>query len=302
MIESVSRGVKRVNGIKAKLEELTITLPSLGWLFIFFLIPTLVIFAFALKPSDSFGGIEQGWTFENIFVLADVSYLILIIRTIWLSLLTTLICLAIGLPVGYHLARASKQARQLILLLIIVPFWSSFLVRIFAWKSLLHPEGFFKSLLVQLHIIDPSTSLLYNSGAVVLVMVYTYLPFAVLPIYATASKFNFQLLEAASDLGASKLYGFFKVFIPGIRKGLGTALVMVFVPAIGAYVIPDLVGGTQSEMIGNKIAQRTFIDRNLPLASALSALLSLLILLPAVIFAIFQRKIKKPTFEVRAKE
>lgn len=293
---------QQISQMKAKLEEFAITLPSFIWLFIFFLIPTLVIFAFAFKPSDLFGGIGEGWTFENIYTLVDTSYLLLIWRTIWLSLIATLLCLALGLPVGYQLARASSGTRQFILLLIIVPFWSSFLVRIFAWKSLLHPEGFFKSVLVTLHVIDPSTSLLYNSGAVILVMVYTYLPFAVLPIYAAASKFNFQLLEAASDLGATRLYGFFKVFLPSIRKGIGTALVMVFIPAIGAYVIPDLVGGTQSEMIGNKIAQRTFLDRNLPLASALSALLSMIILLPTAIFTIFQGRAKKLTLEGRAKE
>lgn len=288
--------------IKAKFEELALTMPSFVWLMIFFLIPTVVIFAFAFKPTDSFGGIGPGWTLENIYTLFDTSYLWLIWRTVWLSLLATALCLTLGLPVGYQLARASNKTRQLILLLIIVPFWSSFLVRIFAWKSLLHPEGFFKSLLVHLHIVDPSTSLLYNSGAVLLVMVYTYLPFAVLPIYAAASKFNFQLLEAASDLGATRLYGFLKIFIPSIRKGIGTALLMVFIPAIGAYVIPDLVGGTQSEMIGNKIAQRTFLDRNLPLASALSALLSIIILLPMALITIFQGKGKKLSFEGRAKE
>lgn len=287
---------------KAKIEELAITLPSFVWLLVFFLIPTLVIFAFAFKPSDPFGGVGEGWTLENILTLADRSYLLLFWRTLWISLLSTVLCLALGLPVGYQIARASNKLRHLILLLIIVPFWSSFLVRIFAWKSLLHPEGFFKNLLVHLHLIDPSTSLLYNSGVVVLVMVYTYLPFAVLPIYAAASKFNFQLFEAASDLGATRLYAFFKVFLPGIRKGIGTAFVMVFIPAIGAYVIPDLVGGTQSEMIGNKIAQRTFLDRNLPMASALSALLSLLILLPTAIATILQGRAKKLTFEGRAKE
>ena len=287
---------------KSKPEELIITLPSFVWLLIFFLIPTIVIFAYAFKPSDSFGGIGEGWTLENIYTLADNNYLVLIWRTVWLSIIATILCLALALPVSYQLARTSNRMRQLILLLIIVPFWSSFLVRIFAWKSLLHPEGFFKNILVNLHIIDSSTSLLYNAGAVILVMVYTYLPFAVLPLYAAASKFNFQLLEAASDLGATRLYGFFKVFIPSIQKGIGTALVMVFIPAIGAYVIPDLVGGTQNEMIGNKIAQRTFLDRNLPLASALSALLALIILLPTVIITIIQARAKKLILEGRAKE
>lgn len=285
-----------------KWEEWIISLPSLTWLFVFFLIPTLIIFAFAFKPSDSFGGIGEGWTLDNIRSLMDSSYLVLIWRTLWLSTCATVLCLALGLPVGYQLTRASPKVRQLILLLIIVPFWSSFLVRIFAWKSLLHPEGFFKNALVYMHLLDPTTPLLYNSGAVLLVMVYTYLPFAVLPIYAAASKFNFQLLEAASDLGATRLEAFYKVFIPSIRKGIGTALIMVFIPAIGAYVIPDLVGGSQSEMIGNKIAQRTFLDRNLPLASALSALLSLVILLPLTIITLYKGRSKRVIFEGRAKE
>lgn len=283
-------------------EEWVITLPSFVWLLLFFLIPTVIIFAFAFKPSDSFGGVGEGWTLENIYTLFDGSYILLIWRTVWLSIIATILCLALGLPVGYQLARASNKVRQLILLLIIVPFWSSFLVRIFAWKSLLHPEGFFKSFLVNIHLIDPATTLLYNSGAVLLVMVYTYLPFAVLPIYAAASKFNFQLLEAASDLGATRLSAFFKVFIPSIRKGMGTALIMVFIPAIGAYVIPDLVGGSQSEMIGNKIAQRTFLDRDLPLASALSALLSLIILFPLTIITLYKGRSKRLIFEGRPKE
>jgi spermidine/putrescine transport system permease protein len=292
----------KMSGKRAKLEELAITMPSFVWLIIFFLIPTVVIFAIAFKPSDPFGGISEGWTLENIYALFDSSYLSLIFRTVWLSVLTTILCLALGLPVAYQLARASDSTRKIFLLLIIVPFWSSFLVRIFAWKSLLHPEGFFKNILVQLHLIDESTSLLYNVGAVLLVMVYTYLPFAVLPIYSAASKFNFQLLEAASDLGASRFYGFLKVFIPFIKKGIGTAMIMVFIPAIGAYVIPDLVGGTQSEMIGNKIAQRTFLDRNLPLASSLSALLSLIILVPLTLIALYQGRTKRVLLEERPKE
>lgn len=287
---------------KDRIEEWAVTIPSFVWLLIFFLIPTLVIFAFAFKPSDSFGGIGEGWTLKNIYALVDSSYLVLIWRTLWLSVSATVMCLALGLPVGYQLARASTKLRQLLLLLIIVPFWSSFLVRIFAWKSLLHPEGFFKTLLVKLHFIDPASTLLYNAGAVLLVMVYTYLPFAVLPIYAAASKFNFQLLEAASDLGATRLEAFFKVFIPSIKKGIGTAFIMVFIPAIGAYVIPDLVGGSHTEMIGNKIAQRTFLDRNLPLASALSALLSLIILLPLTIITLYKGRAKRLIFEGRAKE
>lgn len=273
--------------------ELLMMLPSFMWLLVFFAIPTLIIFAFAFKPSDMYGGIKEGWTLENFYAVMDPNYLIIIWRTVWLSLLTTFLCLLFALPTGYYLALAPPKWRRLLLLLIIMPFWSSFLVRIFAWKALLHPEGLIKKSLVFLHLINPDTSLLYQSSAVLLVMVYTYLPFAILPIYAAAEKFNFHLFEAAMDLGASRLTAFFKIFIPGIQRGIITALVMVFIPAMGAYVIPDIVGGTQSEMIGNKIAQRTFVDRNLPQASMLSLILSLAILLPmiAIIFAQTRSKI-----------
>lgn len=286
-----------------KLEELSFTFPSFVWLLFFFLVPTLIVFAFSFKPHDIYGNLTEGWTLKAVASLFNKEYLILIFRTLWLSALTTVICLGLSLPIGYFLALANKKLRHLILMLIIIPCWSSFLIRIFAWKSLLHPEGFFKKMLVSMHLISSDTSLLYNSGAVVLVMVYSYLTFAILPIYAAASKFNFQLFEAAMDLGATRLFTFYKIFVPGIRKGILTAVIMVFVPAVGAYVIPDLVGGTQSEMIGNKIAQRTFLERNLPEASALSSLLALVVLIPMTIITMRQSKTKKADIEeIRNKE
>lgn len=282
--------------------EWCLTLPSFAWLVLFFLLPTLLVFAYAFRTSNSYGDIGTDWTFDTFKQLIDPNYFILIFRTVWLSFATTAICLILALPVGYQLAQMKPKARKLLLFLLIVPFWTSFLIRIFAWKTLLHPEGAFKAFLTTLHIVHPDTPLLYNSGAVLLVMVYTYLPFAVFPIYAASSKFNFQLIEAAMDLGASKRQSFFKIFVPSIQKGILTAMVMVFIPAIGAYVIPDLVGGSSSEMIGNKIAQRTFIDRNLPLASALSALLACAILIPLAALAWLRPWTKKIEGEVRNRE
>lgn len=266
--------------------EFFLTFSPFAWLVFFFLIPTLIVFAFAFKPFDIFGGLADGWTLDTIKQLANVDFLVIFWRTLWITFITTLICLSLALPVAYYLARTSPDLRQFFLLLVVMPFWSSFLIRIFAWKSLLHPEGLFKKFLVAMHLIDPEALLLYNNGAVILVLVYSYLPFAILPIFASASKFNFQLTEAAMDLGATKLQAFFKIFIPGITTGLLTALLMVAIPTLGAYVIPDVVGGHNSEMIGNKIAQRIFVDRNLPQASALSAVLSLLLLVPMTIFAL----------------
>jgi len=158
-----------------------------------------------------------------------------------------------------------------LLLLIIIPFWTNFLIRVFAWKSLLQADGLVSQLIDGTHLFNESPAMLYNSYAVLLIMVYTQLPFAILPLYAAAEKFDFTLLEAARDLGASKLHAFWTIFIPGISRGLGVAVLIVFVATIGMYVVPDIVGGVDSEMIGNKIIQRVQSDRNLPLASALAS-------------------------------
>jgi len=183
------------------LNEWLITVPSLVWLVFLFLVPTLIVFAIAFKPADLFGGIGGGWTLDTLKGLSNPNYPGIIWRTFYLSLLTTLFSILLATPVGYYIARVSPKWRQVLLLLVIVPFWTSFLIRIFAWKVLLHPDGLIKQTLVFLHLAAPDTSLLYNSGAVLLVMVYTFLPFAILPIYAAAEKFDFHLVEAARDLG-----------------------------------------------------------------------------------------------------
>lgn len=276
-----------------KLEEVGLTFPSALWLILFFVVPTSVIVVYAFKPGDLYGGIGEGWTLDNIIGLFNAAYLTIIWRTIWLSLLTTAICLLLALPTCFFLAQTNTVNRKILLLLIVVPFWSSFLIRVFAWKSLLHPEGFLKQALVFLNIVQPETLLLYNAGAVVLVMVYTYLPFAILPLFSAAEKFNFQLFEAAMDLGATRSQAFFKVFMPSIKPGILTAFLMVFIPAMGAYVIPDIVGGINNEVLGNKIAQRTFVDRDLPEASALSLSLAAAVFLPMMLIIWIQSTSRK---------
>ena len=260
--------------------ELLATLPSFGWLGLFVLVPTLLVLAIAFRETDPAGGIGTGWTWRQFAIFGQPSILALLWRTIWISALTTLFCMVMALPVAWYLARVRKEWRSRLLLLIIVPFWTNFLIRVFAWNQILHSEGGLARLLRSVNLLGENDSLLFNSGAVVLVSVYTYLPFAILPLYAAAEKFDFSLLDAARDLGATALRSFWSVFVPGIRKGLITALVIVFVPMLGSYVVPDLVGGTDGQMIGNKIAQRNFSDRNLPSASAMAAILSLAVLAP----------------------
>ena len=270
--------------------EWVVTMPSFLWLGLLFIIPTILVFAITFRPSDPYGGIGAGWTLDTLKTLGNPNYPAIVWRTIWMSALTTGLCILLATPMSYYLSRVSPRRRQWLLLLVILPFWTSFLVRVFAWKVLLHPDGFLKHALVWLHLITPDTSLLYNAGAVLLVMVYTELPFAILPIYAAAEKFDYRLIEAAKDLGAGSFRAFVSVFLPGIRVGLLTAFLMVFIPSLGSYVIPDIVGGPTSEMIGNQIAQRTFVDRNLPHAAGLSALLSVAVLVPMVAISAARRK------------
>jgi spermidine/putrescine transport system permease protein len=270
--------------------EWWITAPSLLWLTVLFAVPTLIVFAIAFKPADIQGGIGAGWTLDTLRGLLNPAYPAILWRTLWMSLAATLLCLLLALPTGYAIARAPGRLRHTLLLLVIVPFWTSFLVRIFAWKHILHPDGPVKHLLVFLHLADPAAPILYTPGAVLLVMVYTSLPFAILPIYAGAEKFDFPLLEAARDLGCNRLQAFRRVFLPGISRSLATAFLVTFIPALGAYVIPDVVGGTGDEMLGNKIAQRVFMDRNLPHGAALAVLLILIILIPPALKLAFRRR------------
>lgn len=275
---------------RRKFSEWLVTLPSFVWLLALFLIPTVLVFAITFKPATPYGGIGEGWTLDTLRTLGNPNYPAIVWRTVWLSVAATALCILLATPMGYYMARVSPSRRRLVLLLVILPFWTSFLVRIFAWKVLLHPEGVLKHALVFLGLCSPETSLLYNAQAVLLVMVYTELPFAILPIYAASEKFDFRLIEAAKDLGATSFRAFRSIFLPGIRVGLLTAFLMVFIPSLGSYVIPDIVGGPTSEMIGNKIAQRTFVDRNLPHAAGLSAFLTVAVLIPMVAITSLRRK------------
>jgi len=266
--------------VKTPRQEILTTLPSFGWLALFILVPALLVFTIAFRETDPSGGIGTSWTLAQFEIFGQKNTLTLLWRTLWISALTTAICMTLALPVAWFLARVNPAWRPRLLLLIIVPFWTNFLIRVFAWNQILHSEGGLARFLRNIHLLGENESLLFNSGAVLLVSVYTYLPFAILPIYAAAEKFDFSLLDAARDLGANAFRAFWSVFLPGIRKGIITAFVIVFIPMLGSYVIPDLVGGTDGQMIGNKIAQRNFADRNLPSASAMAAVLTLFVLAP----------------------
>ena len=269
-----------MKSLREKWAEWGVTLPSLAWLAVFFVVPTLIVFAIAFHAPSADGGYSPGFTMETWHAVVRTPYKEIVWRTIWISAVTTFLCIVLSLPCAYAIARMKAKWRAVVAGLIMLPFWTSFIVRVFAWRTLLNPDGFLQHMLVSLGLCTPDTMLNYNSGAILVVSVYSFLPFAIMPIYTAAEKFDFSLLEAARDLGARSFFAFRKIFLPGVRRGVVSAALMVFIPAIGSYVIPDLVGGRDSELIGNKIYQRTFPDRNLPHASALAAVMGFSVLVP----------------------
>ena len=270
--------------------EVLTTLPSFAWLMVFFVVPTLIVFGIAFHAPSSDGGFAPGITMETWNAVVRTPYKEIVWRTIWISAATTFVCIVLSLPCAYAIARMTAKWRAVVAGLIMLPFWTSFIVRVFAWRTLLNPEGFLQHFLEAIGLVAAGTTLNYNSGAILVVSVYSFLPFAIMPIYTAAEKFDFSLLEAARDLGAKSFFAFRKIFLPGVKRGVISAVLMVFIPAIGSYVIPDLVGGRDSELIGNKIYQRTFPDRNLPHASALAAITGFSVLVPLACVAWWMKR------------
>jgi spermidine/putrescine transport system permease protein len=264
-------------GSRKRLNETALTLPSAGWLLAFFLLPTLFVAVIAFKPYDFSAtmGIGQGWTFDSIRSVIDRDYPKIVWRTAWISVATTATCILLGIPMAYYMARVSARTRSTVLMLTVVPFWTSFIIRIFAWMQVLHTDGALKQFLVVLGLMAPDGALMYNMRAVLLVMAYTSLPFAILPLYAAAEKFDFQLMDAAMDLGATKFQAVRSTFIPGIRSGILFATLMVLVPNLGCYVASEVIGGTDCMLLGNRIKECAVDFRNLPYACALSLFLML---------------------------
>ena len=190
--------------------------------------------------------------------------------------------LAFALPTAYFIARS--RHKNVFLFLVIIPFWTNFLIRIYAWIALLGNNGFLNESLVHTGLAHGYTQFLYNQYAVIIVLTYAYLPFAILPLYSTIEKFDFSLLEAARDLGATKAQAIIKVLLPNIKSGITTAVLFTFIPAFGQYAVPQLVGGRDSFMLGNVIARELTVTRNWPLASSISAVLTLVTTAGVLIF------------------
>jgi spermidine/putrescine transport system permease protein len=262
--------------------------PQALWLTIFFAAPLAIIIAYSFMKRDLYGGVLPQASLEAYRSLANPTLLAITWRTLWVSFAATVFTILIALPCGYSIARSRNQAMRLFL--VIVPFWTNFLIRIYAWIAILGNEGFLNDLLRALGLTFDSVQFLYNQGAVILVLVYMYLPYAILPLFSTIDKFDFTLLEAARDLGATRMQALRKILIPNIRGGLVTAVLFTFIPIFGAYAVPLLVGGKDSYMLGNVIADQVTKTRNWPLASSIAMGVTLLTGLAAVIFAATSRR------------
>jgi len=273
---------------RVKNKGLSYSAPMAIWFTLFFLAPIVIIIIYSFLKRDMQRGVVWIFSLEAYRYLADPVFLRITVRTIFTSVVATIITILIALPCGYYMARSKHQT--LLLLLIIIPFWTNFLIRVFAWMNILGNNGFLNEFLLKIGLINDYIPFLYNQGAVILVLVYMYLPYAILPLFSTIDKFDFSLLEASRDLGANKTTSMIKVLLPNIRGGIFTAVLFTFIPIFGAYAVPMLVGGKDSYMLGQRIADFLRGERNWPRAAAISMVLTLVTTIGVVWMMYIQKK------------
>ena len=265
--------------------------PMVGWLLLFVVVPALILLVYSFCERDELGGVVFTFTLENYERVFDPVYLRIFGRSIWYAALTTAICAVGGYPVAYYIARVGESLRNKLLLLVMVPFWTSFLIRTYAWITILKQEGLLNGLVQAMNpALDPF-NLLYTPTAVVIGLVYAYLPFMILPIYGSAEKLDNSLIEAAYDLGAGPVRAFSSVIVPLTMPGIAAGTLLVFVPSIGMFAITDLMGGAKVPMIGNVIQNQFRLANNWPFGAALGVVFMLMF---AVTYVILQRRGPRP--------
>jgi spermidine/putrescine transport system permease protein len=252
---------------------------------LFFAVPMGIVAIYSFLTRGDYGGVEQPWTLENFTRLADPLYLGVLWRSLWIAALATVLCAVLGFPLALFISRAGSR-KNLYLQLVLLPFWTSFLVRTYAWLFILRDTGLINTVLMRLHLIASPLQLLYNDGAVLLGLVYNFLPFFVLPMYATLERLDPALLEAAADLGARPFATLRRVVIPVSASGIVAGSVLVFIPCLGSYLTPDLLGGGKTVMLGNLVQNQFTTARDWPFGSAASLML---MLVSAVLLATLTR-------------
>ncbi|KPV51229.1 spermidine/putrescine ABC transporter permease [Kouleothrix aurantiaca] len=258
--------------------------PGLFWLILFFAMPLVVILLYSFLTPGPTGNVIWRFTLDNYITLFTKDlYVNAYVRSLWIGLVTTVICLLIAYPLALFIVQRTPRWRGLLIFLVLIPFWTNFLVRTYAWMIILANNGVINSLLQAVGL--PRQTMLNTTGAVLVGLIYGELPFMVLPIYASIDRFDFTLLEAASDLGASRWRAFLRVMLPLTMPGVAAGSVLVFIPTVGQFVVSDLLGGAKVDMLGN-LLQRLFTRSNppnWPLGSAM-ALIFMLVLTVAIIF------------------
>lgn len=282
---------------------LVVALPFV-WLLVFFLLPFVIVLklsvseiAVAIPPYTPIWEWVEGiylkitLSFESYQLLIEDSlYVNAYLNSIKIAGISTLLTLLIGFPMAYGMARAPKQWRGILLMLVILPFWTSFLIRVYAWIGILKSKGLLNLLLMKIGIISEPLTILNTDIAVYIGIVYSYLPFMILPLYANLEKLDASLLEAASDLGCKPIKAFWSVTVPLAIPGIVAGCFLVFIPAVGEFVIPDLLGGSNTLMIGKTLWVEFFNNRDWPLASAVAVILLLLLIVPIMMFQKFQER------------
>ena len=298
--EEARRGVvsKAVSGVTGRL---VILIPYF-WLLFFFLVPFVIVFkislsqtAVAMPPYAPALGLEEGFAgllsqlrelgIDNyIWLTEDALYFNAYVSSVLIAAVSTVLALLVGYPIAYGMARAPASLRPALLMLVILPFWTSFLIRVYAWIGILKPEGLLNQLLLAIGIIDEPLIILNTHSAIFIGIVYSYLPFMILPLYASLEKMDHSLIEAAQDLGCPPVTAFWKITFPLSLPGVVAGCMLVFIPAVGEFVIPDLLGGSQTLMIGKTLWSEFFANRDWPVASAVAVILLLLLIVPIMIF------------------
>ncbi|WP_204112724.1 ABC transporter permease subunit [Shimia biformata] len=272
------------------------------WLLALFLVPFLIVLkislsdtALAIPPYMPSLDLSEGWAgfmaflteldFENfVWLTEDDLYWKAYLSSLQIAFFSTVLTLIVGYPIAYAMARAPEEWRPTLLMLVILPFWTSFLIRVYSWMGILSQEGYLNQALMSLGLISEPLIILNTNIAVYIGIVYTYLPFMILPIYAALEKLDGSLLEAAEDLGCSRASAFWLVTIPLSKQGIIAGCFLVFIPTIGEFVIPSLLGGSQTLMIGKVLSEEFFSNRDWPVASAVAIILLLILVIPIILF------------------
>lgn len=263
-----------------------LTLPMNLWALCFVGVSLLYVIGLSFLKSDGSMGVIPEFTTENYARMLEPAYGRVLLESLRLALLTTVVCLLLGYPFGYLMACARPRTRTILMLLIIVPFWTNALIRIYGWKILLAANGPLNKALLALGLIDAPLKLLYTSGSVLLGMVYALLPFMILPSYTAVEKMDWTVVEAARDLGANRFTAFLTTTLPLTLSGVLAGCVLVFIPSVGLFFLSDLLGGSKTALAGNLINDAYQKSRNLPFAAALSVVL---LLVTGAVIAIYRR-------------